>query len=322
MVKKEKEEKEVESELLSLDGVGAVSVEKLSAAGITTLMGLAVNSPKEIATLTGMTEAKARAAIQQARDSLKLGFEVASSYEKKRNAIHKITTGCGVFDSMIGGGFESGCITEVYGGFGVGKTQLAHLLVVRALLEDKNNKAIMLDTENTFRADRIRDFAKANGVDEEDALSRIFVARAFNSDHQMLMVDEVERLLQREKGYRILVVDSLTSHFRAEYSGRGTLAVRQQRLNEHMHKLLKLADLYNLVVLVTNQVSASPGVLYGDPTVPVGGNIVGHSSTVRIYMRYGKEGSIYAKLVDSPNMPQSDCNYYVTRDGFEEEKPK
>jgi len=203
-----------------------------------------------------------------------------------------------------------------------GKTQVAHLMVVRALKENKDNKAIFIDTENTFRDDRIKDFAKANELDEEDVLNRIYVSRAYNSDHQMLLIDEVEKILQSDNTYRILVVDSLTSHFRSEFIGRGTLATRQQKLNKHMHQLLKIADLYNIVVLCSNQVMSSPTAYYGDPTTPVGGHIVGHNSTFRIYMRPGKEGSIYAKLIDSPNLPQKDCNFWITKDGFSEEKPK
>jgi len=243
--------------LTSLTGVGATTAEKLESAGLGTIMAIAVSSPAEIADTAGMSESAARKLIKQARETLKLGFELAKDFAHKRDAILKIGTGCTNFDGILNGGFESGAITEVYGPFGSGKTQLAHLLVVRALLEDKNNMAIFIDSENTFRADRIEDFSVANGVDPKEALERIYVSRAYNSDHQMLLIDEVEKLLQENGNkYRILVLDSLTSHFRAEFIGRGTLATRQQKLNRHMHQLLKIADLYNLVVLVTNQVGS------------------------------------------------------------------
>ena len=157
-------------------------------------------------------------------------------------------------------------------------------------------------------------------MDSEDVLSRIYISRAYNSDHQMLLVDEIEKMLQIDNSYRIIVVDSLTSHFRSEFIGRGTLANRQQKLNKHLHQLLRLADVYNIVVLCTNQVMANPGSFFGDPTMPIGGHIVGHASTFRIYMRPGKGGSIYCKLVDSPNLPQMDGNFFITKNGFEEEK--
>ena len=313
--------KELESELESLSGCGPATIEKLESAGIGTLMSLAVSSPVEVSTVAGISESTARKLIQQARDSLKLGFEKAKDFARRREKVKKIGTGCSVFDNILDGGFESGAISEVYGQFGTGKTQLSHLLTVKALAEKKDNKAIFIDTENTFRADRIKDFAIANGLDPDEALNRIYVSRSFNSDHQMLLIDEIEKMLQKDNSYRILVVDSLTSHFRAEFSGRGELAGRQQKLNKHMHQLLRIADLYNMVVLVTNQVHANPGAFYGDPTTPVGGHIVGHNSTFRIYFRPGKAGSIYAKLVDSPNLPQGECNFYLTKNGFEEEGP-
>jgi DNA repair protein RadA len=318
MVKKE----EKKSELESLSGLGPATLEKLESAGITTLMALAVTSPVEVSTVAGISEAVGRKLIQQARENLQLGFEKAKEYSKRRDKIKKIGTGCSNFDTMLDGGFESGAITEVFGQFGSGKTQLGHLLVVRALIEDKKNKAIFLDTENTFRPDRITDFANANGLDPEEAMDRIYVSRAYNCDHQMLLVDEIEKMLQADQSYRVIVVDSLTSHFRAEFIGRGMLADRQQKLNKHMHQLLKLADLYNMVVLVTNQVQSNPGTFYGDPTQPIGGHIVGHNSTFRIYLRPGKEASIHARLMDSPNLPNNDCNFWITKEGFVDEKPK
>ncbi len=305
------------SELSILKGAGPTTIEKLESAGISTLMSLAVTTPVEVSTIAGISESVARKLIQQARENLKLGFEKAKEFAKRRDKIRKIGTGCSDFDGMLEGGFESGVITEVYGQFGSGKTQLAHLLVVRALIENKDNKAIFLDTENTFRPDRIKDFAEANGLDFDDAMNRIYVSRAYNSDHQILLVEEIEKMLQKNgENYRILVIDSLTSHFRSEFVGRGTLAERQQKLNKHMHQLLKIADLYNLVVLVTNQVHANPAQFYGDPTTPVGGHIVGHNSAFRIYVRPGKGGSIYAKLVDSPNLPSNECNFFIKKEGF------
>jgi len=309
-----------ENELSNLAGVGPATITKLIDAGLGNFMALAVSSPSEIATSAGMSESAARKLIKLAKDELKLGFQVAREFAKKRDSIRKISTGCSNFDSILDGGFESGAITEVYGKCGSGKTQLSHLLVVRALLEDKNNKAIFIDTENTFRADRIKDFAEVNKVDVDDAMNRIYVSRAYNSDHQMLLVDEVEKMLQQDNTYRVIVVDSLTSHFRSEFVGRGTLANRQQKLNKHLHQLLKIADLYNMVVLVTNQVMSDPAQYYGDPTKPIGGHIVGHNSTFRIYMRPGKAGSVYAKLMDSPNLPQLDTNFNITKEGFEDVK--
>jgi len=306
--------------LKDLPGVGEKTAETLAEAGLGTLMSIAVSSPAEISSVAGISEKVARKLIKAARDSLKLGFETARAYAEKRNKPKRLSTGCESFDEMLGGGFESAAITEIYGRTGSGKTQMSHLITVRALMEDKNNKTVFIDSESTFRESRIKDFCEANGVDYDAAMKRIYVARSYNSAHQMLLVDELERILQKDNSYRVLVVDSLTSHFRSEFVGRGTLANRQQLLNKHLHQLLKIADLYGLVVIVTNQVQSDPGMMYGNPEKPIGGNILSHSATSIVYIRPAAKGTWFAKLVDSPDQPQSECNYLITKDGFEDVK--
>ena len=308
----------IKHELEEIPGVGPTTIDKLEAVGLGTKMSIAVSSPVEISTVAGLSENAARKIIKECRERLKLGFEVADEYSKKRDVVKKISLGCESFDEVLGGGFESGIISEVFGQYGCGKTQIAHLLVVRALVENPENKCIYIDTEGTFRADRIRDFSNANGLDPEDALKRIYVTRAYNSDHQMLLAEEAEKIIQKDNSYRVLIVDSLTSHFRSEFIGRGELATRQQKLNKHMHLLSKIAYLYNAVVLVTNQVMSNPAGFYGDPTQAVGGHIVGHNSGFRIYLRPGKAGSVFFKLIDSPNLPQGEGNYVITKDGLEQ----
>lgn len=312
--------KKQKSEIADLKGVGPSTEQKLVDAGLSTLMSIAVSSPTEVSEISGVSEVNARKLIKEARDSLKLGFQKAKEFARRRDDIKRVPIGNDVFDNALGGGFESGCIVEVYGQYGSGKTQLAHLLAVNSLAQNLDNKVIYIDTENTFRETRIKDFSEAKGLDFDDVMDRIYITRAMNSDHQILLVEEVEKIVQQDNSYRVLIVDSLTSHFRSEYIGRGTLANRQQQLNKHMHKLLKIADLYNMIVFVTNQVHSNPGVFYGDPTTAVGGNIVGHNSTVRIYFRPGKGGSTYFKIVDSPDLPQTDGNFLITKTGFEEVK--
>ena len=174
---------------------------------------------------------------------------------------------------------------------------------------------IYIDTENTFRAERLSEVAKGVGMDPAKALERVHVARAFNSNHQELLVPKAFELA-REKPVRLLVVDSLTAHFRAEYVGRGTLADRQQHLNRHMHDLLRFGDVFNAAILCTNQVTARPDVLFGDPTGPIGGNIVGHTATYRVYLRRSKPPKRIARLVDSPNLPEGEAVFAVTPEGI------
>lgn len=310
--------KEETNELSQLSGVGPVTLEKLESAGISTFMSLAVSGPAEIAETAGMSESSARKLIKQARDRLQLGFEIASEFSKKRNRVRHISTGCTELDKILGGGFESSAITEIYGRTASGKTQLSHTMVVKALLEDKDNKAVFIDSEGTFRPNRIKDICEFNKLDFRDVMNRIYVVRSYNSSHQLLLVEELEKILQKDNTYRILVIDSLTSHFRADFSGRGELASRQQLLNKHLHQLLKIADIYNLVVLVTNQVSSNPAMSYGNPEIPIGGNILSHSATNILYVRPAAKGTWAAKLVDSPELPAAECNYLITKNGIED----
>jgi len=173
---------------------------------------------------------------------------------------------------------------------------------------------------NTFRPSRIKQMAEARKLDPEEILGGIHIARAYNSDHQMLLVDKASELAE-EYGTRLIVVDSLTAHFRAEYTGRGTLAERQQKLNRLLHALQrKLADLHNIAVVVTNQVMARPDMMFGDPTTPIGGHIVGHHSTFRLYLRKSKGNKRIARLIDSPSMPEGECIFEVDTDGVMDSK--
>ena len=321
--KLEKEVKEEEQKLSDIPGIGPAAIAKLEAAGIYDLMGIATLTPPALAELTGLGESVSRKAIQASRGMLDLGFMDGSEFEKKRKDIHFITTGSKNLDNLLGGkGVESKAITEVFGAFGSGKTQLALSLAVNVQLpKDKggaNGKAVYIDTEGTFRPERIKQFAEGMGANPEKVLKNIFVARAFNSDHQILLIEKISEMIKNGEPIRLLIVDSLTAHFRAEFSGRGQLADRQQRLNRYLHDLMKLAEQRNITVLVTNQVMANPAMMFGDPTTAIGGNIVAHASTYRIYLRRGKKDSRVAKLIDSPNLPDNETVFMVTTDGLKD----
>ena len=306
-----------------LPGVGPSTAEKLSASGIDSLLAIAVCSPGVLVEEAGVSEAVARKMIQASRDMLDMGFETGDALLKKRDSVTKIKTGSTSFDEVMGGGFETGGITELFGEFGSGKTQVGHQLAVDVQIPQEQGgvggKVIYIDTENTFRPERIQQMAEKVGLDPDETLKNIKVARAYNSDHQMLLAEKAEELLKEEE-YKLLIVDSLTAHFRAEFIGRGTLSERQQKLNKHMHVLLKLADMYNCCVVVTNQVMSKPNVMFGDPTTAIGGHVVGHSSTFRVYLRKGKKGSRVAKLVDSPNLPESECMFFVNTSGLSDKE--
>jgi DNA repair protein RadA len=316
---KPKMEKKQEMSIKDLPGVGAATAEKLELIGYRDLMSIAVATPGELVDTVGMGEAVAKRVIAAARASLDMGFESGEEVLKKRDDIIRVSTGSAKFDELLGGGIESSSITECFGEFGSGKTQVGHLLAVNVQKIDPTAVAVYIDSENTFRPERIKQLADGANLNPDDVLKNIKVARAYNSDHQMLLAEKVEDLIKKQNlNVKVVIIDSLTAHFRAEFIGRGTLAERQQKLNRHMHTLLKLADMNNVCVYVTNQVMSKPDQFFGDPTTPIGGHIVAHASTFRIYLRKGKKGSRVAKLIDAPNMPDGEANFFVETPGLKD----
>ena len=322
MVVKKDEKKELG--LTDLPGIGPAVSAKLEAAGIYDLMTLAVMTSAALSDAAGVSAAVARKAIQASRKMLDLGFSDGVEYAKKRESIHNITLGSKNFDELLGGkGIESSAITEAFGAYGSGKTQIGLTLAVNVQLPVEkggaNGKCAFIDTEGTFRPARVKQIAKELGANPEKVLKNIFVARAFNSDHQILLLDRIGEMIKEGEPIKLLIIDSLTAHFRAEYAGRGQLADRQQKLNRYIHNIMKLAETHNLAVYVTNQVMANPAQIFGDPTIPIGGHIVGHASTYRIYVRRGKKGSRVAKLIDSPNLPDNEIVFFVSGAGVVDE---
>ena len=314
-----KKETKDELSISDLPGVGAATAEKLATVGYKDLMSIAVATQGELTDLVGVNAVTAKKMIAAARESLDMGFESGEDLLKRRERVIRITTGSKSFDDLLGGGLESGAIVECFGELGSGKTQIGHIVAVNCQKNDPDAVAVYVDTENTFRPERIQQLAKGAGLDPEKVLQNIKVARAYNSDHQMLLAEKIEDLIKKQGlNVRVVIIDSLTAHFRAEFIGRGTLADRQQKLNRHMHTLLKLADTNNLCVYVTNQVMAKPDMFFGDPTQAIGGHIVAHASTFRVYLRKGKKGSRVAKLIDSPSLPDGEVSFYVETNGLKD----
>ncbi|MHC1631717.1 MAG: DNA repair and recombination protein RadA [Methanotrichaceae archaeon] len=319
--------------LEDLAGVGPATAEKLSDGGFNTIEALAVASPAELAACAEIGESTAAKIVASARKAADIGgFETGDQVMERRKLVGKVTTGSEGVDDLLGGGLETQAIVEIYGEFGSGKTQMAHQLAVNIQLPTElgglNGSVIMIDTENTFRPERIVQMVEGLPKSEkydwkpEKFLKNIRVARAYNSNHQMLLaesaLDLAEELHDSEKPARLLIVDSLIAHFRAEYVGRGTLADRQQKLNKHLHTLHRFTDLNNALVLVTNQVMSKPDAFFGDPTKPVGGHVVGHTATFRIYLRKSKGNKRIARLVDSPNLPDGEAVFSISTEGLQD----
>ena len=308
-------------ELKDLPGIGDVTLKKLKEEGISSVRALALYPISNLIT-AGIGDKTAAKIVKAAQDAEKLGFKSADVIWEKRRQIRMLSTGSPNLDELLGGGFEPGALTELFGEYRTGKTQLAHQICVNVQLPPEDGglegAALYIDTEGTFRAERIIQMAEARDLDNREVLKRIIVGRAYNSDHQILLVKDASRIIE-ENNVKVIIVDSLISHFRSEYIGRGTLATRQQLLNSHIHDILRLTETYDeLAAVCTNQVSAKPDVFYGNPITHTGGHIVAHGATIRIYLRKGKGEQRVAKVIDAPHLPEADAVFTITEDGIKD----
>ncbi|MDE1832834.1 MAG: DNA repair and recombination protein RadA [Candidatus Micrarchaeota archaeon] len=308
-------------ELEDLPGIGETTAEKLRAAGVTGLEKVATMSEHDLSELSGISVEAAKKAIAAAIDATTLEYQTGAQVYERRQELGKISTGSKDLDEMIGGGVETNAITEAYGRFASGKSQLGFQLTVNAQLpKDKgglDGAVMFIDTEGTFRPERIEAIAEAQGMDPKKTLENVIVIRATTTDQQILAAEKADKLIA-EKNVKLIVVDSLTSLFRAEFVGRGALGERQGKLNQHIHRLQMLADKHNLAVYITNQVMDNPGIMFGDPTTPIGGHILAHAATTRLYMRKSKEDKRIVRLVDSPSMPEGESIIKITPTGIKD----
>lgn len=307
-------------ELEELPSVGEKTAQKLRDAGFADMMRLATATAKELAVKAEIGEGVAEKVIEAARKAESIDFETAYDVMERRRDVGRITVGSEAFNELIGGGIETQSITEVFGEFGSGKSQISHELAVSVQLpRDQGGlegECVFIDTENTFRPERVEQIASGFDMDPEETLQNIHIARAFNSSHQILMADKVNELIQSGTNIKLVIVDSLMAHFRAEYVGRESLATRQQKLNQHLHALQNIANTYNVAVFITNQVQARPDAFFGSPTKAIGGHVLGHASTYRIWLKKGLAGKRIARLVDSPHLPEGECVFKITTDGI------
>jgi DNA repair protein RadA len=306
----------------NIEEIGPATEKRLKEAGFKSIKDLLVRGPVDVAEATGMEMDesveicnKARVLLEELGVIDKSFISATNLYQKKRD---RISTGSKNFDDLLGGGLETRAVTEVYGEFGTGKTQLCHTLCIMVQQARQAGglagKAIYIDTENTFRPERIVSIAEARGLDPDKSLENIIVAKAYNSAHQELIIEEAGPIIQ-DNGVRLLVVDSAVAHYRAEFLGRATLSDRQQRLNKFMHILVRIAETYEVAVVVTNQIQASPDAYFGETVRPTGGNVIAHTSTYRIYLKRSGKNRI-ARMVDSPYHAEREVLFTLTDRGI------
>ncbi|CAE1251542.1 DMC1 [Acanthosepion pharaonis] len=314
--------------LFPLIFLNAVDIKKLKQAGICTIRGIHMTTKKRLCNIKGISEAKMEKIKEACLKICDNGFFTALQYAEKRKQIFHISTGSQELDKLLGGGMESMAITEAFGEFRTGKTQLSHTLCVTAQLPGPNGytggKVVFIDTENTFRPDRLRDIADRFNLDQDAVLDNVLYARAYTSEHQYELLDFVAAKFYDEQGiFKLLVVDSVMALFRVDFCGRGELADRQQKLAQLLSRLQKIAEEYNVAVFITNQMTADPGanmMFQADPKKPIGGNILAHASTVRIYLRKGRGETRIAKIYDSPDLPESEATFAITTGGINDAK--
>ncbi len=305
--------------------IGPAITKKLRELGFRTIENLGMATAKELEQ-AGISKIKAVELIRKARLCMPLPFIRGDELLKMRQTILRLTTGSRMLDKLLDGGIESQSITEFYGEFGSGKSQICHQLCVNVQLSPERGglggAALYIDTENTFRTERIIQMAKKLGLDPEEAIKNIIFAEAYTSDHQMFLLENADKII-KENCVRLIVVDSLTSHFRSEYLGREMLAERQQKLNKHLHRLIRLARAFNAVAVVTNQVMSMPDVFFGNAIHPVGGHIVAHTSHTRVFLRKSARGPVrIARLVSSPHLPEGEGIFMISEGGIEDVNEK
>jgi len=311
----------IEKSIEDIRGIGQTIASKLRTTGYGTVESLAATPIREIVDRTGLGYDTARRICEEARGMISTEFISASELYKQRQQAMKLTTGSKNLDSLLGRGIETQAITEIIGEYGTGKSQICMKLAVTVQLPSKDGglggSALFMDTEGTFSPERIYQIAKSMSLDPEKVLENIIYARCFNSDHQMILLDHSSKVI-KEENVKLVIVDSVISHFRGEYVGRETLSERQQKLNMYMHKLLRLAEVYNVAVVVTNQCQANPQAFFGDPNRPAGGNVLAHASTHRVYLHRCKGNTRSAKIIDSPSLPENKTRFQITDRGIED----
>jgi len=305
--------------LEDLPGVGPSIAAKIRELGFKTVESLATADVREITT-AGIGEATAAKIIEAAQKSIAITFVRADELIKLRSNVRRLTTGCGSLDKLLAGGLETQSITELYGEFGTGKSQICQQLCVTVQLPPEkgglDGGALYVDTENTFRTDRIMQIAPRFGLDPEEALKRIIFAEAYTSNHQMLLLENADEII-KENNIKLIIIDSLTSHFRSEYLGREMLAPRQQMLNKHLHRLTRLSRAFNACAVITNQVIAQPDVFFAKIVLPAGGHILGHTSHTRLFLRKGRDNVRIARLTVSTFLPEGETPIRITERGIE-----
>ncbi|KJH51728.1 DNA repair protein RAD51 [Dictyocaulus viviparus] len=311
-------------EKLEQAGISTGDIKRLKEAGFNTVERIAYAMRSEIASVKGISEQKADKLLYEAMKLVPMGFTTAYEVHERRSELIQIRTGSSALDRLIGGGVETGHITEVFGEYRTGKSQLCHSLSVICQLPvsmgGAEGKCMWIDTEGTFRPERLIPIAERFNMESKHVLENIAVARCYNSDHQISLLTTAAAMMA-ESRYALLIVDSATGLFRRDYCGRGELASRQMALSKMMRLLIKLADEFGVAVVITNQVVAQVdggAIFQMDAKKPIGGNIIAHMSTTRLGLRKGRGETRICKVHQSPSLPEAEATFAITPGGIDD----
>lgn len=303
-------------------GIHVNDIKKLAEAGLNTIEAVAFTPKKTLLAIKGISEQKADRIITEAQKIVPLGFQSATEIHARRSELVHLTTGSKQLDALLGGGIETGSMTELFGEFRTGKSQLCHTLAVTCQLPVSmgggEGKCLYIDTEGTFRPVRVLAVAERYGLNGEEVLDNIAYARAYNADHQQQLLTSASALMS-ESRFCLLIVDSSTALYRTDFSGRGELSARQNHLGKFLRTLQRLADEFGIAVVVTNQVMSTPDAApgpYGNEKKPVGGNIMAHASTTRLQMKKSRGNTRICKVYDSPCLPESETTFAILAGGI------
>ncbi|CAO3656114.1 unnamed protein product [Mucor fragilis] len=308
---------------LESSGISATDIKKLKEGGYYTVESIAYAPKKALLAIKGISETKADRILGEAAKIVNLGFTTAMDVHQRRQEIVTITTGSAELDRILGGGIETGSITELFGEFRTGKSQLCHTLSVTAQLPVSmgggEGKCLFIDTEGTFRPSRILSIANKYSLNGEETLDNIAYARAYNTDHQTSLLIQAAAMMS-EARFSILIVDSAMALYRTDFAGRGELAARQIHLGQFLRQLQRLADEFGVAVVITNQVvsqvDGGASMFNPDPKKPAGGNIIAHASCTRLQLRKGRGENRICKIYDSPSLAESECTFAIMEDGI------
>ncbi|KAF7702697.1 Meiotic recombination protein DMC1/LIM15 like protein [Cucumispora dikerogammari] len=312
-------------EQLQTEGVGMPDILRLKTAGLCTIQALFMMTKRNLCKIKGMSEMKADKLKEIAAKLVEIDFQTASELCEKRKSVLKISTGSAEVDKILGGGIQTMSITEVFGEFRTGKTQLCLTMCVTTQLDIESGggqgKVAFIDTEGTFRPERLKEIAERYQLDVKKVLDNVIFARAYNSDHQNDLLSALSAKFTEDQTFKLLIIDSIIALFRTDFIGRGELGERQQKLNVFLQRLMKLAEEFNLAVLITNQMMSDPSAtmsFVSDPKKPIGGHVLAHASTTRIYLRKGRDDIRIAKIYDSPDMPEAEAQFSISPEGVKD----